>query len=68
MKDIHGWIALAIFTLSCMIIGMNGFLLKNLNLSVLLMMGISIIIVAILKAPGKESQNAKSAEDKEEHK
>lgn len=56
MKDLKGWIALAIAIVTCFIIGSNRFLLKNLNLSVLIMLGISIIIVFILRSHNKQQE------------
>lgn len=58
-KDLRGWIALAIFVISCCFFGMNGYLLKQLNRTCIAMLFISIIIVALLKWPDKESENSK---------
>lgn len=57
MKDVKGWTALAIFLVSCVIIGVNGFLLKRLNLTVVVMLGISIAIVAILNMQHTKSDS-----------
>jgi hypothetical protein len=56
MKDIRGWIALAISVVSCFVIGSNGLLLKKLNLSVLILLGISIVIVFTLKGRNKQEE------------
>ena len=48
MKDRRGWIALAIFCIACCIIGMQGFLLKKLNPTILIMLVISVVIVLVL--------------------
>ncbi|GEM_PF-3146896 len=57
MKDVKGWTALAIFLISCAIIGVNGFLLKRLNLTVVVMLGLSIVIVAILNMQHTKSDS-----------
>jgi len=60
MKDIRGWIALAIFCASCATIGLNRFLMKSLNPTVLVMLGISIVIVFILQnSRGKSDEDLK---------
>jgi len=46
--DKRGWIALAIFCVACCIIGMQGFLLKKLNPTVLVMLVISVVVVLVL--------------------
>lgn len=48
MKDKRGWIALAIFCVACLIIGMEGFLLKRLNPTVLVMLAIAAGIVVVM--------------------
>ncbi|MCI8961243.1 MAG: hypothetical protein HFG62_19415 [Lachnospiraceae bacterium] len=48
MKDRRGWIALAIFCAACCIIGMEGFLLKKLNPTVLVMLAVAVVVVVVL--------------------
>ena len=48
MKDVRGWIALLIFCVACCVIGTQGFLLKSLNVTVIVMLLISVGIVLIL--------------------
>ena len=64
MKDINGWIALAVFVVSCMVLGMNGFLLKHLNGSVLAMLAVSTVIVAILRRKGREKSDEASEKNR----
>ena len=48
MKDKRGWIALAVFCTTCCIIGSQGFLVKKLNPSILVMLAVAVVIVVVL--------------------
>ena len=48
MKDIKGWAALFIFAVSCFVIGSNRFLMKSLNITVVIMLVISVALVIML--------------------
>lgn len=56
MKDIKGWIAFAVFCISCLVIGKQGFLLKNLNPTIIIMLVLSVVIVLILDEFKKDSE------------
>lgn len=63
MKDWKGWLALVIFTVSCIFIGVNGLLLKKLNVTCICILCLSVVIVTLLKWPNK----AKVTEETVEH-
>lgn len=48
MKNIRGWGVLTVFTVACVVIGFNRYLMKSLNLTVIAMVLISVVLVAIL--------------------
>lgn len=54
MNSWKGWVALAIFIASCLVIGINRFLMKHMNKTVLAMLAISVLIVCILNYGKKE--------------
>ena len=56
MKNIKGWIALAIFITACLVIGLNRFLMKSLNMTVMAMILVSIALVSILNMKNKEEK------------
>lgn len=64
MKDIRGWMALAVFCITCCLIGTQGFLLKKLNLTVIGMLVISIVIVLILDEFKKASEEKNDKKQK----
>ncbi|MGE4283787.1 MAG: hypothetical protein AB7G87_08700 [Clostridia bacterium] len=58
MKDIKGWISLAVFAIVCYVIGVNRYLMKSVNITVIAMLVISVALVVIL--------NSKKGEETEE--
>ena len=58
MKDIRGWLALAVFVVSCLFMGLNRMWMKNTNLTVLITLAVAVFIVWLLnsKAPGGEGK------------
>lgn len=62
MKDVRGWIALAIFCIACAIIGLQGFLLRKLNPTIIVMLVIAVVIVLVLD----EFRGEKKSDDKSE--
>ena len=49
-KDIRGWLALAVFILSCLVMGLNRMWMKNTNLTVLITLVIAVFIVWLLNS------------------
>ena len=43
-KDIRGWLALAVFVLTCLIMGLNRMWMRNTNLTVLITLVIAVFI------------------------
>lgn len=60
-KDIRGWLALAVFAVSCIVTGVNRFWMKHTNLTVLATLAIAAVIVWLLnaKAPGENDAQGK---------
>ena len=60
-KDIRGWLALAVFVVSCIVMGVNRLWMKNTNLTVLITLAIAAIIVWLLNstAPGENDTKGK---------
>jgi len=49
-KDIRGWLALAVFVLTCLIMGLNRMWMRNTNLTVLITLAIAVFIVWLLNS------------------
>ena len=56
-KDLFGWIALLVFILTCVYMGLNRMWMKNTNLTVFISLGISIVIVWILHLKNPNSND-----------
>ena len=55
-RDKRGWLALIIFMITCYAIGVNRYLMKNLNATILAMLAISIGLVVLLDYNHKEEK------------
>ena len=58
-KDLYGWLALAVFIGSCLVLGLNRMWMKNTNLTVLISLAIAAVIVFLLNIKRPEDAGDK---------